>query len=66
MEIIDVFNSIMKNKLVRAITIEGAGENFSSGDDLKSMGPEGVKFEPLEDGSRIPHHKVVRLIREPE
>jgi len=31
---------------------------------MKSMGPEGVKFTPLEDGSRMPHHKVVRLIRE--
>jgi 2-(1,2-epoxy-1,2-dihydrophenyl)acetyl-CoA isomerase len=64
MEIIEVFESNMKNKLIRAFTIEGAGENFSSGDDMKNMGPEGVKFTPLEDGSRMPHHKVVRLIRE--
>jgi 2-(1,2-epoxy-1,2-dihydrophenyl)acetyl-CoA isomerase len=64
MEMVKVFESISKNKLIRAITIEGAGENFSSGDDMKSMGPEGVKFTPLEDGSRMPHHKVVRLIRE--
>jgi len=64
MEIIEVLKSIMKNKLVRVITIEGAGENFCSGDDMKSMGPEGVKFTPLEDGSRMPHHKIVRLIRE--
>ncbi len=64
MEIVEVFKSIMKKKLLRAVILEGAGENFSSGDDMKSMGPEGVKFTPLEDGSRMPHHKVVRLIRE--
>ena len=28
------------------------------------MGPDGVKFKPLEDGSKLPHHKVIRLIRE--
>ncbi len=64
MEIVDVLNSIRKNKQIRAIIIEGAGKHFCSGDDMKSMGPEGVKFTPLEDGSRMPHHKVVRLIRE--
>jgi len=31
---------------------------------MKSLGPEGPRFKPLEDGSRMPHHKVVRLIRE--
>jgi 2-(1,2-epoxy-1,2-dihydrophenyl)acetyl-CoA isomerase len=30
------------------------------------MGPEGSRFAPLEDGSRLPHHKVIRLIREIE
>ncbi|MFX1566771.1 MAG: enoyl-CoA hydratase/isomerase family protein [Promethearchaeota archaeon] len=64
MEIADVLSSIKKKKVIRVITIEGAGENFSSGDDMKSMGPEGVKFTPLDDGSRMPHHKVVSLIRE--
>jgi len=64
MEIVEVFKSVMKDKLIRAVVINGAGENFSSGDDMKSMGSEGVKFTPLEDGSRMPHHKVVRLIRE--
>ncbi len=64
MEIVDVLESIKKNKSIRVITIEGSGKNFCSGDDLLSMGPEGVKFTPLEDGSRMPHHKVVRLIRE--
>ena len=64
MEIVGVLNFLMKNKMIRAIVIEGSGDNFCSGDDMKSMGPEGIKFAPLEDGSRMPHHKVVRLIRE--
>ncbi|MFW9998623.1 MAG: enoyl-CoA hydratase/isomerase family protein [Candidatus Hodarchaeota archaeon] len=64
MEIVEVLESIKKDKNVRAIIIEGSGENFCSGDDMNSMGPEGVKFTPLEDGSRMPHHKVVLLIRE--
>jgi 2-(1,2-epoxy-1,2-dihydrophenyl)acetyl-CoA isomerase len=66
MEIVDVLESIKKDKTIRVIVIEGSGKSFCSGDDMKSMGPEGVKFIPLEDGSRIPHHKVVRLIREIE
>jgi len=64
MEIVNVLESVKKEKTIRVIIIEGSGESFCSGDDMRSMGPEGVKFAPLEDGSRIPHHKVVRLIRE--
>jgi 2-(1,2-epoxy-1,2-dihydrophenyl)acetyl-CoA isomerase len=64
MEIVEVLESIKKDKLIRVIVIEGRGKSFCSGDDMKSMGPEGVKFSPLEDGSQLPHHKVVRLIRE--
>jgi enoyl-CoA hydratase/carnithine racemase len=64
LEIIDVLESNSRNKLIRAFVIEGNSQSFSSGDDLKSMGPEGVKFKPLEDGSKLPHHKVIRLIRE--
>jgi 2-(1,2-epoxy-1,2-dihydrophenyl)acetyl-CoA isomerase len=64
MEIINVLEAIKKNKTIRVILLEGAGDNFSSGDDMKSLGPEGPRFKPLEDGSRMPHHKVVRLIRE--
>ncbi|MHA1803417.1 MAG: enoyl-CoA hydratase/isomerase family protein, partial [Promethearchaeota archaeon] len=63
-EIIEVLEQSMKNKSIRVITIEGAGNNFCSGDDLKSMGSEGLRFKPLEDGSRLPHQKMVRLIRE--
>ncbi|MFX0010505.1 MAG: enoyl-CoA hydratase/isomerase family protein [Candidatus Hermodarchaeota archaeon] len=63
-EIINVLESNSKNKLIRAFVLEGNSQSFSSGDDLKSMGPEGVKFKPLEDGSKLPHHKVIRLIRE--
>ncbi|MFX1418444.1 MAG: enoyl-CoA hydratase/isomerase family protein [Promethearchaeota archaeon] len=66
MEIVDVLEYTKKDKSIRAIYLEGSGESFCSGDDMKSMGPEGVKFSPLEDGSRMPHHKVVRLIREIE
>lgn len=64
MEIITVLESNYKNKQIRAFVLEGNSQSFSSGDDLKSMGPEGVKFKPLEDGSKLPHHKVIRLIRE--
>ena len=64
MEIIEVLEAIKKDKTIRVILLEGAGDNFSSGDDMKSLGPKGPQFKPLEDGSRMPHHKVVRLIRE--
>ncbi len=64
MEIVDVLEDFRKNKNIRVLVIEGSGRCFCSGDDLKSMGPEGLKFEPLEDGSRIPHQKMLRLIRE--
>ncbi|MFX0034549.1 MAG: enoyl-CoA hydratase/isomerase family protein [Candidatus Hermodarchaeota archaeon] len=64
MEIVKVLESIKKDKSIRVIVFEGRGKNFCSGDDMTSMGSEGVKFTPLEDGSRMPHHKVVRLIRE--
>ena len=63
MEIIDVLEDSMKNRKIRAITIEGAGEDFSSGDDMKSMGPDGVRFKPLDDGSQLPHQRMNRLIR---
>lgn len=63
-EIITVLEGKKRDKSVRVIVIEGSGQSFSSGDDLKSMGPDGPRFAPLEDGSRLPHHKVVRLIRE--
>lgn len=64
LEIIEVLESNSKNKLIRAFVIEGNSQSFSSGDDLKSMGSEGVKFNQLEDGSKLPHHKLIRLIRE--
>lgn len=64
LEIITVLESNSKNKLIRAFVIEGNTQSFSSGDDLKSMGPKGVQFKPLEDGSKLPHHKAIRLIRE--
>ena len=63
LEIISVLKSNFKNKSVRVFVIEGNDQSFSSGDDLKSMGPEGVKFKPLDDGSKLPHHRVINLIR---
>jgi enoyl-CoA hydratase/carnithine racemase len=63
MEIVDVLEKSMKNKRIRAITIEGKGKNFCSGDDMMSMGPNGVKFKPLEDGSQLPHHRMNKLLR---
>ena len=64
MEIIDVLESSMRNKALRVIIFKGSGKCFCSGDDLKSMGPEGVRFKPLEDGSKLPHYRMIRLIRE--
>jgi 2-(1,2-epoxy-1,2-dihydrophenyl)acetyl-CoA isomerase len=64
MEIIEVFEKLMKDKTVRVILIEGKEKNFCAGDDLKSMGEHGLQFKPLEDGSRLPHQKLIKLIRE--
>lgn len=64
MEIVEVLKSLMKDKEIRVITIEGNGKAFCAGDDLKSMGEDGLRFKPLEDGSRLPHQKMIRLIRE--
>ena len=64
MEIIEVFEKLMKDKTVRVILIEGKGKAFCAGDDLKSMGENGFQFKPLEDESRLPHQKMIRLIRE--
>lgn len=64
MEIVDVLETNMRNKALRVLAIEGSGESFCSGDDLKSMGPEGIKFKPLEDGSEMPHQRMLYLIRE--
>ncbi|MFX0139165.1 MAG: enoyl-CoA hydratase/isomerase family protein [Candidatus Hodarchaeota archaeon] len=63
MEIVDILESSMKKKSIRVFVIEGSGRAFCSGDDLKGMGDEGPKFKPLEDGSRIPHQRMIRLIR---
>lgn len=64
MEMIDILELIKRNKKVRVIIIKGKGSAFCSGDDMKSMGPEGIRFKPLEDGSKLPHHKVIRTIYE--
>ncbi len=64
MEIIDVFESVLKKKTIRAIVIKGNGASFSAGDDLKSMGKDGFRFKPLKDGSLLPHHRLIGLIRE--
>ena len=60
MEIVDVLESIKENENVRAVVIRGAGTSFCSGDDLKSMG----SFLPIKEGFKIPHHKVMYMIRE--
>jgi 2-(1,2-epoxy-1,2-dihydrophenyl)acetyl-CoA isomerase len=64
MEIVDVLEKNMKNKALRVIVIEGEGRSFCAGDDLVSMGPDGVRFKPLEDGSQLPHQRMLYLIRE--
>jgi len=60
MEILDVFDRIMNDKSVRVIVFNGAGRAFCSGDDLVNMG----EFEPLEPKFKLPHHKLIHLIRE--
>jgi len=64
MEIIDVLELIMENKSIRAIVLKGTGRAFCSGDDLVSMGPEGAQFPPLDEKFKLPHHKLIYLIRE--
>ena len=41
MEIVDVLEKNMKNKALRLLVIKGKGSSFCSGDDLKSLGPDG-------------------------
>ncbi len=60
MEIVDVLENIRNNENIRAVVIRGAGTSFCSGDDLKNMG----SFSPLKEGFKIPHHKVIHLIRD--
>ena len=60
MENVDVLESIREDDSVRVIVISGAGTSFCSGDDLKNMG----SFAPLKEGFKIPHHKVMYMIRE--
>ena len=64
MEILDVFESIMQDKSIRVIVFKGAGRCFCSGDDLVSMGPEGDEYPPLDPRFKLPHHKLIYLIRE--
>ena len=64
MEIVDVLERAIKNKQIRVLTIKGSEQCFSSGDDLESMGKDGFRFKPLSDGSKLPHHRMVKLIRE--
>jgi len=44
----EVLEYVKKAKSIRVIVIEGSGKSFCSGDDMKSMGPKGVKFSALE------------------
>ena len=60
MEIIDVLEPIMEDKSIRAIVLKGAGRAFCSGDDLENMG----QFPPLDEKFKLPHHKLIYLIRE--
>jgi enoyl-CoA hydratase/carnithine racemase len=62
-EMIKILECLDKRKDIRLIVIRGKGKAFSSGDDMVSMGPQGPRFKPLDDGSKLPHHKVLRLIR---
>ncbi len=63
-EILDVFELIRKDNSIRVIVFNGAGRSFCSGDDLVSMGPGGNEFPPLDPQFKLPHHKLIYLIRE--
>lgn len=64
MEILDVIESIMKDNSIRVIVFNGAGRSFCSGDDLVSMGTRGDEFPPIDPKFKLPHHKLIFLIRE--
>ncbi|MBD3196602.1 MAG: hypothetical protein GF317_16220 [Candidatus Lokiarchaeota archaeon] len=66
MEVVHTLIKVKRDKSVRAIIIQGSGNDFCSGDDLETMGPKGLRFKPLKDGSQLPHQKVIRLLREIE
>lgn len=63
-EIIDVFESFAKDKTIRLVVLKGYGRDFCSGDDIKKIGPEGDGFPPLDEKFKLPHHKLIYLIRE--
>jgi len=60
LEILEVFESIIQEKSIRVIVFNGEGRCFCSGDDLVSMGPDSP---PLDERFRLPHHKLIHLIR---
>lgn len=64
MEILDVFKFIMKEESLRVIVFNGAGKSFCSGDDLESMGPLDNEYSSLDPQFKLPHHKLIYLIRE--
>ncbi|MHA2120237.1 MAG: enoyl-CoA hydratase/isomerase family protein [Promethearchaeota archaeon] len=65
MDIVDVLEGIKKNQSIRVVVLKGAGRSFCSGDDLVSMMGAATDYPPLlEEGFKLPHHKVIYLIRE--
>lgn len=63
-EIIDAFESFAKDRTIRVVVLKGTGRAFCSSDDLVRMGPEGDEFPPLDEKFKLPHHKLIYLIRE--
>lgn len=63
-EIIDAFESFATDRTIRVVVLKGTGLAFCSGDDLVRMGPEGDEFPPLDEKFKLPHHKLIYLIRE--
>jgi 2-(1,2-epoxy-1,2-dihydrophenyl)acetyl-CoA isomerase len=64
MEILEAFEFIKQDKTIRVIVFNGAGRCFCSGDDFEIMGTKRTEFPPPDPNFKMPHHKLVYLIRE--
>lgn len=62
-EVIEALETCQNEESLRVIVIKGNGRSFCSGDDLKGMGSDQFPFKEDKNGERLPHQKMIRLIR---